>query len=56
MSEKKSSLSIVSKTVGAGQITITGLQVIMLGLVFLILVPLGVLITGVVIWVRRRNR
>ncbi len=56
VSEKKSSLSIVSKTVGAGQITITGLQVIMLGLVFLILVPLGVLITGVVIWVRRRNR
>lgn len=56
VTDKGSSLSIVSKTVGSGEISITAAQIIVLGIVFIILLPLAVLAVGIVVWVKRRNR
>ncbi|MFA9379920.1 MAG: Gldg family protein [Acetanaerobacterium sp.] len=56
VSEKKSGLNIVSKTVGASQISVTAAQGITLGLVFMILLPLAVLVFGIVVWMKRRNK
>ncbi len=54
--EKETSLSIVSKTIGAKQINITAAQIIVLGLVFIILLPLAILSVGIVVWIKRRNK
>lgn len=56
ISEKKTSIVVLPKTVGAAQLQINGAQIITLGVVFVILLPLAVLVFGIVIWFKRRNR
>ena len=56
ISEKKNAISIVPKEVGTSQLQINGAQMIIIGLVFVILLPLAILVCGIVIWIKRRNR
>ncbi len=56
ISDKGTSLNIVSKTVGSKEISVTAAQIIVLGLVFIILLPLAVLSVGIVVWLKRRNK
>ena len=52
----KSSIAIVPKTIGSGSLNINGAQVITIGITFMIVIPLAVLIAGIVIWLKRRNK
>jgi hypothetical protein len=49
-------LYIQDKTLGFSNLNITMGQMIVLTLIFVILVPLAVLISGIVVWLRRRHR
>lgn len=52
---ENSGITIESKTMNSDELSVTAFQVIILGAVFIIIIPLAILITGLVIWVRRRN-
>ncbi|SDN69169.1 GldG family protein [Acetanaerobacterium elongatum] len=56
ISEKKNAISIVPKEIGTSQLQINGAQMVIIGLVFVILLPLAILVCGIVIWIKRRNR
>lgn len=56
ISEKKNAISIVPKEIGTSQLQINGAQMIIIGLIFVILLPLAILACGIVIWIKRRNR
>lgn len=56
LSEKETTLNIVSKKIGSREININAAQIIVLGLVFVILLPLAVLSAGIVVWIKRRNK
>jgi hypothetical protein len=47
---------IEDKTLGSSSLNITFAQVIILALIFIVLVPLAVLVSGIVVWLRRRHR
>ena len=49
------SLSIRPKTTLQFPMQLTGTQVLIFGGLFVIIVPLGILIAGLVIWLRRRH-
>ncbi|MDR3147819.1 MAG: GldG family protein [Treponema sp.] len=49
-------LYVMDKTLGLTNMTVTGAQVLILALIFIVLVPLGVLVTGIVVWLRRRHK
>jgi hypothetical protein len=53
---REDQLYIEDKTLGFSNLNITGLQVVILALIFIVLVPLAVLVTGIVVWLRRRHR
>ncbi len=56
ISDKGTSLNIVAKTVGSKEISVTAAQIIVLGIVFIVLLPLAVLSVGIVVWIKRRNK
>jgi hypothetical protein len=47
---------VQDKTLGFSSMNITMAQIIIFSLIFVVLVPLVVLITGIVVWLRRRHR
>jgi hypothetical protein len=47
---------VQDKTLGFTSMTITGAQVLVLSLIFIVLVPLVVLVSGIVVWLRRRHK
>ncbi|MDR1443539.1 MAG: GldG family protein [Treponema sp.] len=47
---------VMDKTLGFSNMNITMAQIIIFSLIFVVLVPLAVLITGIVVWLRRRHR
>jgi hypothetical protein len=47
---------VMDKTLGFSTMNITMAQVIIFSLIFVVLVPLAVLVTGIVVWLRRRHR
>ncbi|MDR1970979.1 MAG: GldG family protein [Treponema sp.] len=47
---------VQDKTLGLSNLNVTAGQVIILALIFIVLIPLGVLVTGIVVWLRRRHR
>jgi hypothetical protein len=49
-------LYIEDKTLGFSNLNITAIQLIILSLIFIVLVPLAILVTGIVVWLRRRHR
>ncbi|MDR0642187.1 MAG: GldG family protein [Treponema sp.] len=56
LSGREDQLYIEDKTLGFSNLNITAIQVIILALIFIVLVPLAVLVTGIVVWLRRRHR
>jgi hypothetical protein len=56
LSGREDQIYIQDKTLGFSNLDITGAQVIVFGLIFIVLIPLGVLGTGIVVWLRRRHR
>lgn len=55
MSDKKESLSIRAKDVSPAVLAISAVQVLILGAIVLLLIPILVLIIGLAVWVRRRH-
>ena len=53
---KQSDLQIVSKSLTPSLLNINLLQAMLIMVVFVILIPAAVLIVGLVVWLRRRNR
>lgn len=53
---KEDTISIQNKTIGSKQLGVTSNQVITLGVVLIVVFPLVILISGIVIWLRRRHR
>jgi ABC-type uncharacterized transport system involved in gliding motility auxiliary subunit len=56
LSDREDQLYIEDKTLGFTNLNITAAQVIILSLIFIVLVPLAILVTGIVVWLRRRHR
>ena len=56
LTERKNVVDIVSKELGGTALSMTQNQTTTLAVTFIAIVPLIVLICGVVIWLRRRNR
>lgn len=56
LTERKNVVDIVSKELGGTSLSMTQNQTTTLAVTFVAIVPLIVLITGVVVWLRRRNR
>jgi hypothetical protein len=56
LSGREDQLYIEDKTLGYSNLNITLAQVVIFTLIFVILVPLAVLVTGIVVWLRRRHR
>ncbi|MDR3161199.1 MAG: GldG family protein [Spirochaetaceae bacterium] len=56
LSGREDQLYIEDKTLGFSNLNVTAIQVIILSLIFIVLVPLAVLVTGIVVWLRRRHR
>lgn len=53
---KESSIQIASKSLTSSMLGISTLQSTILLVIFMIMIPIGTLVTGLVIWMRRRNR
>jgi hypothetical protein len=53
---KEERFYIEDKTLGFSNLNITMAQLISLTLIFVVLVPLAVLVSGIVVWLRRRHR
>jgi hypothetical protein len=53
---REDQIYIEDKTLGFSNLNITAAQLIILSLIFIVLVPLAVLVTGIVVWLRRRHR
>jgi hypothetical protein len=47
---------IEDKTIGFSQLGITIEKLIIIAVIFMLLLPLGVLVTGIVLWLRRRHK
>jgi ABC-type uncharacterized transport system involved in gliding motility auxiliary subunit len=56
LSGREDRLYIEDKTLGFTNLNVTAAQVIILSLIFIVLVPLAILVTGIVVWLRRRHR
>jgi hypothetical protein len=56
LSGREDQIYIEDKTLGFSNLNITGIQLIVLAVIFIVLVPLIILVTGIVIWLRRRHR
>lgn len=49
-------VSIKAKSMDSDMLTVSALQGLILGAVFVIVIPLGVILAGVIIWMRRRKK
>ncbi|MDR2376687.1 MAG: GldG family protein [Treponema sp.] len=47
---------VQDKTLGFSSMNITMAQIIVLALIFIVLVPLAVMVSGIVVWLRRRHK
>ena len=56
LAEREDTVLIEAKTLGGATMSVTTNVSIPLGVVFTIVLPLLILVTGLVIWIRRRNR
>lgn len=56
LSEREDIVSIQSKTIGGNELGVQSQQIVVLGILLVIILPLAVLISGAVIWLRRRHR
>jgi hypothetical protein len=56
LSGKKATTYIENKTIQSFQLGTTLGQVVIIGVIFVIILPLAILITGIVIWLRRRHK
>jgi len=56
LNDKEDAFVIADKTLTEAYMNPTGLQILLLAFLFCIALPLAVLITGTVIWLRRRHR
>lgn len=54
--EREDVISIAPKTIGSTELNITAGQAYLLLFIFMILLPVTVLVAGLVIWMRRRNK
>ena len=52
----ENSVSIPVKSYYAGLLTVPALEFIFAGLILVLVLPLGLLITGLIIWLQRRKR
>ncbi|MDR2402601.1 MAG: GldG family protein [Spirochaetaceae bacterium] len=50
------SIRIVDKTIGFSELGITVGKLIVIAAIFVVLLPLAILITGIVVWLRRRHK
>ncbi len=48
-------ITIESKTITGDELSITAFQVTVISAIFVIIIPLAILITGLIIWIRRKN-
>lgn len=53
---KEDSISIAAKSYSMDNITVSQTGIILLGLLFTVAIPMAILVSGVVVWVRRRKR
>lgn len=56
LAEREDTITIESKTIGGEELGITAAQANSLGITFTVVIPVLVLLAGLVIWIRRRNR
>ncbi|MBC8571443.1 GldG family protein [Zongyangia hominis] len=56
LSHRENNIQIVAKDISGSELGVNTAQVILLGSVFVVIVPLVVLCAGLVIWIRRRHR
>jgi hypothetical protein len=56
LSGREDQIYVQDKTLGFSNLNITAAQVFIFAVIFIVMVPLAVLGTGVVIWLRRRHR
>ncbi|MDR2177186.1 MAG: GldG family protein [Treponema sp.] len=56
LSGREDQIYVQDKTLGFSSMTVTGGQLIVLGIIFIVLIPLAVLVSGIVVWLRRRHR
>ena len=52
---RESNFSITAKTLDTTTLTMTNFQILSIGAVFAIIIPLALLVVGVVVWLRRRH-
>ena len=53
---RESNFSITAKTLDTTTLTMTNFQILSIGAVFAIIIPLALLVVGVVVWLRRRHK
>ncbi|MDD3194020.1 MAG: GldG family protein [Oscillospiraceae bacterium] len=53
---RESNFSITAKTLDTTTLTMTNAQILSLGVIFAIVIPLALLVVGVVVWLRRRHK
>lgn len=56
LTQRDDVITIAPKVLGSSQLNITAQQAYTLLLVFMVILPLAVMVTGLVIWLRRRNK
>lgn len=56
LTERDDVISIAPKTIGSSELNINAQQAYTLLIIFMVVLPLAVLATGIVIWFRRRNK
>jgi ABC-type uncharacterized transport system involved in gliding motility auxiliary subunit len=56
ISGRENQIYIQDKTLGFANLNITAAQMNILGVIFIALIPLAVLGTGIVVWLRRRHK
>ncbi len=56
LAERDDIISIQSKAIGGGELGAQSQQVVVFGLLLVILLPLGILIFGIVVWLGRRHK
>ena len=54
--EKDNTLNISAKTLDGGTMSLTAAQSRVIGLIFVIILPLAVILLGIRVWLRRRHR
>lgn len=56
MTQRSSGITVLPKTVGYNQMSLTTQQRNVIGIIFIGVIPLVCLMIGIVIWIRRRHK